>query len=88
MPLSFFYFPALSSMDSKNVYKQVQERYGSVARAKNPTYSGAIAQAFGYTEEELNSIPRDANLGLSCGNPLAIASLREVSLTSPRINRA
>ncbi|KAH8688900.1 S-adenosyl-L-methionine-dependent methyltransferase [Phaeosphaeriaceae sp. PMI808] len=51
-------------MDSNNVYKQ-------------PSYSSAIAQAFGYTEEELNSIPRDANLGLSCGNPLAIASLRE-----------
>jgi hypothetical protein len=69
-------------MESKNIYGQVQEYYGSVARAKNPTYSSAIAQAFGYTEEELNSIPRDANLGLSCGNPLAIASLREASLNS------
>ncbi|KAF2176860.1 ubiE/COQ5 methyltransferase [Zopfia rhizophila CBS 207.26] len=64
-------------MDSKNIYQHVQEHYGSVARAKNSTYSGAIAKEFGYSEEELNGIPKDANLGLSCGNPLAIASLRE-----------
>lgn len=64
-------------MDSDNIYKQVQDHYGYLARAEKPSYSGAIARAFGYTEEELNSIPRDANLGLSCGNPLAIASVRE-----------
>ncbi|KAI9702730.1 MAG: hypothetical protein M1820_006114 [Bogoriella megaspora] len=48
-----------------------------MARAEKPLYSSTIAQAFGYTEEELSSIPQEANLGLSCGNPLAIASLRE-----------
>ncbi|KAK6333143.1 hypothetical protein TWF718_010966 [Orbilia javanica] len=64
-------------MDSKTIYQHVQERYGSIARAENPEYSGAIAKAFGYSKEELNSIPKDANLGLSCGNPLAIASLRQ-----------
>ncbi|KAF3928279.1 hypothetical protein AA313_de0208655 [Arthrobotrys entomopaga] len=63
-------------MDSKTIYQHVQTRYGAVARAGNPTYSGAIAKAFGYSEEEINSVPRDANLGLVCGNPLAIASLR------------
>lgn len=66
-------------MDSKNVYDAVQDHYGSLARATNPAYSGAIAEAFGYSEEELSSIPKDANLGVSCGNPLAIASLREAS---------
>lgn len=69
-------------MDSDLIYKQVQDHYGSAARAEKPSYSGAIAQAFGYTEEELNSIPHEANLGLSCGNPLAIASLREVRASS------
>jgi arsenite methyltransferase len=67
-------------MDTKTIYKQVQEHYGSVARAQKPEYSDAIARAFGYTEIELNGIPRDANLGLVCGNPPAIASLREVRL--------
>ncbi|KAF2728181.1 NAD(P)-binding protein [Polyplosphaeria fusca] len=72
-------------MDSTNVYKQVQDHYGSLARAEKPSYSGAIAQAFGYTEEELNSIPRDANLGLGCGNPLAIASLQEASFIDSQL---
>lgn len=67
-------------MDSEKAYQQVQDHYGSVARAQNSSYSNTIAKAFGYSEEELNSIPKDANLGLSCGNPLAIASLREASL--------
>jgi SAM-dependent methyltransferase len=36
----------------------------------------AVAQAFGYTPEELDALPDDANLGLSCGNPTAFARLR------------
>lgn len=31
----------------------------------------------GYTEEELSSVPPDANMGLGCGNPTAIAALKE-----------
>lgn len=66
-------------MDSDTIYQQVQDCYSSTARAQKLAHSDTIAQAFGYTAEELNSIPSDANLGLSCGNPLAIASLQEVS---------
>ena len=36
-----------------------------------------MAEAFGYTPEELASIPAEANMGLSCGNPTATANLRE-----------
>ena len=36
----------------------------------------AVAEAFGYTPEELQAIPEGANLGLSCGNPTATANLR------------
>jgi arsenite methyltransferase len=70
--------------DSSNIYQQVDNHYGTLAREIQPAYSGAIAKAFGYTQEELNSIPAEANLGVSCGNPLAIASLRKVS---PYISR-
>jgi arsenite methyltransferase len=35
-----------------------------------------VAQAFGYSAEELTSIPSKANMGLSCGNPPATAKLR------------
>ena len=36
----------------------------------------AVAEAFGYTPEQLASIPAEANMGLSCGNPTAFASLK------------
>ena len=36
----------------------------------------AVAEAFGYSAEQLASIPAEANMGLSCGNPTALAGLR------------
>jgi ubiquinone/menaquinone biosynthesis C-methylase UbiE len=36
----------------------------------------AVAEAFGYSPEELALIPAEANMGLSCGNPTAFAGLR------------
>jgi hypothetical protein len=39
-----------------------------------------VARAFGYSPEELSSLPTQANMGLSCGNPIAFASLKEVCL--------
>ena len=64
--------------DSNTLYQQVHDHYGSLARKRQPIHSSAIAEAFGYSKEELDSIPAEANLGVSCGNPLAIASLGEV----------
>lgn len=37
----------------------------------------ALAKAVGYSAEELATLPEGANLGLSCGNPVALAALRE-----------
>jgi len=37
----------------------------------------AISRAIGYSEEELGSVPEGANLGLGCGNPVALASLKK-----------
>lgn len=64
-------------MDKTQIYEKVQERYGSAAKSDDAAYGQKVATAFGYSEDELTSIPRDANLGLSCGNPLAIANLKE-----------
>ena len=36
-----------------------------------------ISRNIGYTEEELKAVPEGANLGLGCGNPVALASLKE-----------
>ena len=65
---------------SSSIEQLVRERYGSVAKSGLSSEQGgvrAVAEAFGYTAEELASIPAEANMGLSCGNPLATASLRE-----------
>lgn len=65
---------------SDSIEKVVKERYGAVALSGlSSEQEGvrAVAEAFGYTAEELSAIPAGANMGLSCGNPLATASLRE-----------
>ena len=65
---------------SSQIEQVVRERYGSVAKSGLSSEQGgvrAVAEAFGYTAEELASIPAEANMGLSCGNPVATASLRE-----------
>lgn len=58
----------------------IQQKYGETARSglssEKPAIR-AVAQAFGYSAEELESIPAEANMGLSCGNPLATAHIRE-----------
>ncbi len=61
-----------------SIQDQVREKYPEVAVSScsgDQTGVQAVAQAFGYSAEELASIPADANLGLSCGNPTAFASL-------------
>src|ERR1700691_5708115 len=64
---------------TSHVLNSVKSKYGSVAESSLSTdHDGvrAVAEAFGYTTEELTSIPAAANMGLSCGNPTATARLR------------
>jgi len=64
---------------SEIIERAVKARYGAVATSGLSTeHAGvrAVAEAFGYTPEELGSIPAEANMGLSCGNPTATAHLR------------
>ncbi len=35
-----------------------------------------MSSAMGYTETDINSVPEGSNMGLGCGNPVAIASLK------------
>jgi arsenite methyltransferase len=67
-------------MASPNVVDAVREKYGAVAAGSLTNESAgvqAVAEAFGYTAEELASLPAAANMGLSCGNPTATANLRK-----------
>ena len=64
----------------KGVEAAVRAQYGSAAgQGLSSETEGvrAIAKAFGYSHEELAAVPAEANLGLSCGNPTALAGLRQ-----------
>jgi arsenite methyltransferase len=65
---------------SANIEEAVRSRYGAVAVSNLSSSDEGVrdvAEAFGYSPEELASIPAEANMGLSCGNPTATAYLRE-----------
>jgi arsenite methyltransferase len=65
-------------MDER-LHEIVREQYGRTAQqglSSERTDVQAVAQAFGYSAEELTSIPAEANLGLSCGNPTVFAGLK------------
>ncbi|CAO2649739.1 Nn.00g010310.m01.CDS01 [Neocucurbitaria sp. VM-36] len=65
-------------MDPTTVYTQVHSRYSATAEATpSSQHVTTVAEAFGYSAEDLASIPSGSNLGLSCGNPLALANLKE-----------
>jgi len=61
------------------ILDSVRAKYGAVAESTlSSNHAGvkAVAEAFGYSAAELTSIPAEANMGLSCGNPTATANLR------------
>ncbi|HVO81922.1 MAG TPA: arsenite methyltransferase [Terriglobales bacterium] len=62
-----------------DIVEVVRERYGAIARGERSgcgcSAPGVVAKAIGYTEEDL-ALAQQANLGLGCGNPLALAAIR------------
>jgi arsenite methyltransferase len=76
-------------MKEDDIRSAVRDRYGSIAReggigcgcnADDPTGTAAdvvsIGQTIGYSNDQLAVIPDGTNLGLGCGNPTALASLK------------
>jgi len=64
---------------AEEVLDVVRAKYGAVAQSSLSSGDAgvrAVAEAFGYSAEELTSIPAAANMGLSCGNPTATAHLK------------
>lgn len=64
---------------SDQLLDAVKAKYGAVAESTlSSDHAGvkAVAEAFGYSADELTSIPAGANMGLSCGNPTATAHLK------------
>ena len=75
-------------MEEKDIKNVVREKYGNIAAASGSCCSTAsccgdgnslaqMGQRIGYSEAELTAVPEGANLGLGCGNPIALASLKE-----------
>lgn len=69
-------------MDKKEeLRKSVRENYARIARESacccSSTKAEDISKSIGYSDEDIKSAPEDANLGLGCGNPVALASLKE-----------
>ncbi|MFQ5891746.1 MAG: arsenite methyltransferase, partial [Candidatus Methanofastidiosia archaeon] len=71
-------------MDKEKTQRIVREAYGKIAQRQEGcgcdtcgSDTSEFAKSIGYSEEELRAIPDEANLGLGCGNPTALASLKE-----------
>jgi len=66
--------------------KWVKERYGAIATGAQQGCCGEAsccgdpaaitAERIGYSQEDLAAVPDGANLGLGCGNPIALASIK------------
>lgn len=74
--------------NKRDIKKSVREGYAKIAQQGGsccPTSSCCgsanqvqdISKAVGYSDTEMSAVPEGANLGLGCGNPVALALLRE-----------
>jgi len=74
-------------MEKDTIKKRVKEGYANIAQKGASCCPGlpccgsdnaeTISKTVGYTEKELNAVPEGSNLGLGCGNPVALASLKK-----------
>lgn len=79
-------------MDSESIKKSVREHYASVARNESSCCASpavaatnccgvadveTVGRIIGYSREEMAAVPEGANLGLGCGNPLALSDLKQ-----------
>lgn len=78
-------------MNNKQIQKKVKSGYAdilnrntkksflpSIFQCCDPKeMATSIGKKIGYSEEELKNVPEDANLGIGCGNPTALASIRK-----------
>jgi len=79
----------MTKKSQEKIKELVRQEYAGVAKAgsgccgpKSSCCGGintaeAISEKIGYTEEEMQNVPEGANLGLGCGNPIALASLKQ-----------
>lgn len=80
----------MNQSENDAIRNAVREQYGNVALADNACGDGEVTSCcdssgsdakaasmnMGYSEQDVSGIPDGANMGLGCGNPKAIASLK------------
>jgi SAM-dependent methyltransferase len=78
-------------MDNEQIQKNVKKGYADIVkRSKKANFMSSffsccdtkgivkdISHSIGYTDEELKNAPQGANLGIGCGNPTALASIKK-----------
>ena len=78
-------------METKKVKEYVKKRYGEIAEAERSSCSSGccssssccssppkhVAWKVGYSPDDIESVPEESVSGLGCGNPVALASLKE-----------
>ena len=78
MPVHDVGIPDQGSNDA-GIVEAVQEHYAAIARGEQSGCGcgapGEVARAMGYSEQDL-ALAQTANLGLGCGNPLALAAIQ------------
>ena len=78
-----------TKVDPEAVRKMVRTGYSQIAQdgserrgggkgccGESPAETEKLAEHIGYSREELSAVPDGANMGLSCGNPGALAALK------------
>ena len=75
-------------MKEREIKRAVREGYARIAKRATSYYDSKsccgctdlpeeISKRLGYTDEEIQAAPPGSNLGLGCGNPVALASIKE-----------
>ncbi|MBY0434679.1 MAG: arsenite methyltransferase [Cyclobacteriaceae bacterium] len=78
-------------MNNKQIQKNVKSGYAAIVKRNTKKsflpkifqccdpkeMASSIGKKIGYSEEELKNVPEDANLGIGCGNPTSLASIKK-----------
>lgn len=74
-------------MKDREIKRVVKEGYARIAKQATSYHASSgcccsdqpeeISKAIGYSDEEIQAAPAESNLGLGCGNPVALASIKE-----------
>ncbi|MFZ2536993.1 arsenite methyltransferase [Methanothrix sp.] len=76
------------TLKEREMKRAVKEGYARIAKQATSDYASRccsgdadipeeLSKRMGYTDEEIQAAPPESNLGLGCGNPVALASLSE-----------